>query len=129
MTMGFVSERVKLGVEAASVGISTTAFAALQLYVEIDKAIPPSPRFPQGLASLNPGEELIEGGAPALMGALIGLALFRKLQGEPKDEGDLIAEQLAVGAGAVGGYFCAAILVGPLLHQILGVNDFHLFPR
>lgn len=80
-------------------------------------------KFPNGLASINPIEESLEGGVSASAGAVIGFLLYKRLVATGKIEESDENIQKSLLYGGVSGYCSMAFVAGPLLHSLTGTAD------
>lgn len=111
--------------KAKLLAYSASAFVcgSAQLGVETAKAVTGNTlKFPEGMSSLNPAEEIIEGGAPAVVGAMAGQTAYRLIAKHKRWEHDERTEVVFILTGAAVG-FDAMVLLGGILHQVLDVPD------
>lgn len=84
--------------------------------------------YPDGINSLNVPEEIFEGGVAAVTGAIIVRYLYLCYCHRFNQEYSEEKATKALIVGSVWGYFMMSAIAGPILHEVLNVQDVNWGP-
>lgn len=119
-----MEEKPSLKSTAERLAIAAGWGGSSQLLGEVIRIVTESnpEKFPDGWASLNISEEIIEGALPALTGAIAGKLTYSLFRSKANTEYNPGTEKVFMYTGAGMGY-ASMFVAGAVLHEYLDVPD------